>query len=163
MTSRLIIFRGNSGCGKTTTAHILREKLGYGTMLVSQDTIRREVIRVGDGPNNPAIELIKRTVLYAKEIDYDVILEGILTKKYYGKMLGDLIDSFEGNVSMFYFKIPFEETLKRHAAKPNAHEFGEKEMREWWQDDDQLGIAGEVIIDADMSQERIVDMVRPKL
>ena len=33
----LIILRGNSGCGKTSTAHLLQRQLGYGTMLVSQD------------------------------------------------------------------------------------------------------------------------------
>lgn len=35
--SRLIILRGNSGSGKTTTGKALQRKFGHGTMLISQD------------------------------------------------------------------------------------------------------------------------------
>ena len=50
----LIILRGNSGCGKTSTARLLQCHLGYDTMLVSQDMVRREILRVKDGDSNPA-------------------------------------------------------------------------------------------------------------
>jgi len=51
MTTPLIILRGNSGCGKTSTAYLLQRQLGYGTMLVSQDMVRREI-----KPTNPNTE-----------------------------------------------------------------------------------------------------------
>ena len=38
---RLIILRGNSGSGKTTTGKALQKKSGHGTMLISQDVVRR--------------------------------------------------------------------------------------------------------------------------
>ena len=37
--SRLIIIRGNSGSGKSTIARLAQEKLGEGTMLISQDEV----------------------------------------------------------------------------------------------------------------------------
>lgn len=37
MMAKLVILRGNSGSGKTSTAKLLQEALGEGTMLISQD------------------------------------------------------------------------------------------------------------------------------
>ncbi|NLA43250.1 kinase [Candidatus Saccharibacteria bacterium] len=160
MRPSLIIFRGNSGCGKTTTAKLLQKELGYGTMLVSQDVIRREMLRVSDESNNPAIQLIYDLCMYGSRIGYTVILEGILSKKKYGSMLLELLDNFEGEKNIFYFDIPFDETVRRHSNKPNSHEFGEKEMKEWWKDKDYLGIEGECIIDENMTQEQIVHSIK---
>ena len=82
MTSHpLIILRGNSGCGKTSTARLLQRQLGYGTMLVSQDMVRREILRVKDSKNNPAIQLIYDLCMYGNKVGYTVILEGILSNK----------------------------------------------------------------------------------
>jgi hypothetical protein len=39
--------------------------------------------------------------------------------------------SVEDKIFTYYFDIPFEETLNRHQYKPNAHEFGEKELIVW--------------------------------
>ena len=47
--AKIIILRGNSGSGKTTTAKRLQKKLGHGTMFVSQDVVRREILYVKDG------------------------------------------------------------------------------------------------------------------
>lgn len=159
MRPSLIIFRGNSGCGKTTTAKLLQKELGYGTMLISQDVIRREMLRVSDESNNPAIQLIYDLCMYGSRIGYTVILEGILSKKKYGSMLLELLDNFEGEKNIYYFDIPFDETVRRHSNKPNSHEFGEKEMKEWWKDKDYLGIEGECIIDENMTQEQIVHSI----
>lgn len=53
--SRLMIIRGNSGSGKSTIAKRLRYELGYGTMLIPQDVVRREIIRTKDVTDNPSI------------------------------------------------------------------------------------------------------------
>ncbi|MEO5949467.1 MAG: AAA family ATPase [Candidatus Saccharimonas sp.] len=158
MVSRLIIIRGNSGSGKTTIAKRLQREMGYGTMLVPQDVIRREIVRVEDGhaDTNPSTELIKRTVLYAQEIEYDVILEGILSNKNYRPMLDTLIDAFNGHIYVYYFLLPFEETVRRHATKRNAHEFNEDDMRAWWRDDDRLGLTHEVIFDHTHDEDYII-------
>ena len=155
----LIIFRGNSGCGKTSTARLLQRQLGYGTMLVSQDVVRREMLRVKDSKNNPAIQLIYDLCMYGNNVGYTVILEGILSNKKYGAMLHRLLDDFQGEKLIYYFDVSFEETVRRHATKPNAHEFGESEMRQWWKDQDVLNVPGEQRIGEQLSQAEIVDLI----
>ena len=155
----LIILRGNSGCGKTSTARLLQRQLGDGTMLVSQDVVRREILRVKDSENNPAIQLIYDLCMYGNNVGYTVILEGILSNKKYGAMLRRLLDDFQGEKLIYYFDVSFEETVRRHATKPNAHEFGESEMRQWWKDQDVLNVPGEQRIDEQFSQAEIVDLI----
>ena len=84
----LIILRGNSGCGKTSTARLLQRQLGYGTMLVSQDVVRREMLRVKDSESNPAIQLMYDLCMYGNSVGYTVILESILNNKKYGTKIG---------------------------------------------------------------------------
>ncbi len=156
----LIILRGNSGCGKTSTARLLQRRLGYGTMLVSQDVVRREMLRVKDSENNPAIQLIYDLCMYGNNVGYTVILEGILSNKKYGEMLHRLLNDFQGKKLIYYFDVSFEETVRRHATKPNAHEFGVSEMRQWWKDQDALGVPGEQRIGEQLAQAEIVDTIR---
>ena len=155
----LIILRGNSGCGKTSTARLLQRQLDDGTMLVSQDVVRREMLRVKDSENNPAIQLIYDLCMYGNNVGYTVILEGILSNKKYGTMLRRLLDDFQGEQLIYYFDVSFEETVRRHATKPNAHEFGESEMRQWWKDQDVLNVPGEQRIGEQLSQAEIVDLI----
>ena len=49
--------------------------------------------------------------------------------------------------------------MRRHATKPNAHEFGELEMCQWWKDQDVLGVPGEQRIGEKLAQAEIVDMI----
>jgi shikimate kinase len=125
--AKLIILRGNSGSGKTTKGKHLQRKFGSGTMLISQDIVRREMLFVKDGPNPEASQL--------------------------------LLDEFKGQIFAYYLDIPFEETLNRHQQKPNAHEFGEKEMREWWNEKDLLDIIPEVLLYKELSLNEIVDII----
>lgn len=157
--SKLIILRGNSGSGKTSTAKLLQQELGPCTMLVSQDVVRREILRVKDSAGNPAIQLIYQLCRYGQSIGYTVILEGIFNTNKYGAMLRQLVADFDGNVQAYYFNIPFEEALRRHKAKPNAHDFGETELRKWWKDQDRLGVKGERDIDETLSQADVVAMI----
>ena len=159
MGGRLFIIRGNSASGKSTIAKKLQLELGYGTMLIPQDVIRREIVRVKDEPNNPAIELIKLIAMYGKEIGYDVILEGILSSNRYGAMIRDLVDEFGENTYAYYYDVSFEETLRRHSLKPVASEYGEKQMREWWQEKDYLNIQQEKIISENMNIDDIIAMI----
>lgn len=156
----LIILRGNSGCGKTSTARLLQRRLGYGTMLVSQDVVRREMLRVKDSESNPAIQLMYDLCMYGNNVGYTVILEGILSNKRYGTMLHQLLNDFQGEKLIYYFDVSFKETVRRHSTKPNAHEFGESEMRQWWKDQDILGVPGEQRIGEKLVQAEIVDMIR---
>lgn len=151
--SHLIILRGNSGSGKTTVAKLLFDHFHADAMLVSQDVVRRKMLHVEDTPNNPAVELIHRLCLYGNRLNKIVILEGILRRDIYGDMLTKLISDFNGLAHVYYFDIPFDETLRRHATKPNAHEFGEAEMRQWWRSSDVLGVKEEQIFNEKMSAD----------
>lgn len=156
---KLIILRGNSGSGKTTTSKALQRKLGHGTMLISQDVVRREMLFVKDGPNTEASQLLLELVLYGKRNCNIIILEGILNAKWYNKLFTSLAKEFTNEIFAYYFDIPFEETLQRHQQKPNAHEFGEKEMREWWNEKDLLNNIPEVCVHKELSLDEVVNRI----
>ena len=42
---KLIVLRGNSGSGKTTVAKELQKRFGRNTMLISQDVVRRDMLK----------------------------------------------------------------------------------------------------------------------
>jgi len=159
MSSKLIIIRGNSGSGKSTVARLVHQKLGQDTMLVPQDVIRREILHVKDRVGNPAVELISKVVMYSKEIGYDVVLEGILSKKLYGAMLDELITEFADNVFVFYMDVSFEETLIRHKTKPNKDEYGSEKMKEWWLEKDYLAVPSENIIPENCSPDEATEYI----
>lgn len=163
---RLIIIRGNSGSGKTTIAKKLQEDLqphfakaaGTGVMLVSQDVIRREILRVRDVPDNPSIQMIKNSATYGSSLGFDVIIEGILLQKIYGKMLLELIGIFD-ETHTYYFNVSLEETLHRHKSKPNSHEFGEAEMRDWYVAHDVLNLPNEKLFTDRHSEDEILQSI----
>ena len=157
--AQLIILRGNSGSGKTTTGKALQRKFGHGTMLISQDVVRREMLFVKDGPNPEAGKLLLELALYGKSNCNIVILEGILNSKWYKSLFQNLLDEYKEQIFAYYFDIPFEETIIRHQQKPNVHEFGEKEMRGWWNEKDLLDIIPEVLLYKELSLNEIVDII----
>lgn len=83
----LIVLRGNSGSGKSTTAWALRERLGRRLALVEQDYVRRIVLKARDTADGPHYGLIEQTVRYALDAGYDVVLEGILHRGRYHDLL----------------------------------------------------------------------------
>jgi len=157
MTQKLIILRGNSGSGKSTIAKKLQLKMGYGTMLIPQDVVRRDILRVSDEINNPSGELVSILGMYGNSIGYDVIIEGIFPKEKYESMLKELTEKFNGSTHAYYFDISFDETLRRHQTK--SADFGEKEMRDWWREKDYLGTEGEKYISENLSEDEIVDLI----
>lgn len=157
---KLIIIRGNSGSGKSTIAKSIREKAERNEKIaiIEQDYFRRFILKEKEQESENNIELIKMNVLFAFKKGYDVILEGILFSERYKNMLEELIGKFDKNY-IYYLDIPFEETIKRHKTKYNAHEFGEKEMRGWYKEKDILNLPGEKIINKDFSENRIVERI----
>ncbi len=114
---------------------------------------------VKDGPNTEASKLLNELALYGKKHCNIIVLEGILNSKWYRKLFENLLNDFGNQIFAYYFDIPFEETLNRHKQKPNAHEFGENEMRRWWNEKDLLGIIPEVRLHKELSLNEIVDMI----
>lgn len=159
MAGKLIIIRGNSGSGKTTVAKALQEKFGLGTVRLSQDVVRREILWVRDGKDTPALELLQALLRYGAERSPVVILEGILNAEWYAPLFELAKELFGDNIYAYYYDLPFEETLRRHQTKPNCHEFGEEHMRGWWKEKDYIGSIPEQIIAQDMGLEETVEMI----
>ena len=153
---KLIILRGNSGSGKTTVAKELQVRLGRNTMLISQDTVRRDMLRVKDGKDTEALPLMKKLLEYGHVHSAVVILEGIMYDEWYHPLFKLANELYGKEIYAYYFDLPFEETLKRHQTKNNCHEFGENEMRRWWREKDFSDVLNEKRITSDQSFESIV-------
>lgn len=160
---KLIILRGNSGSGKTTIAKELQQKFGRNTMLISQDVIRRDMLRVKDGEDTPALPLMRELLIYGSKHSDIVILEGILSADWYKPLFELAIQLYGSSVYAYYFDLPFEETLKRHQSKPNCSDFGENDMRRWWREMDFSEVLNEVSITAEMDKESIVSDIWNKV
>jgi len=157
--SKIIVIRGNSGSGKTTIAKELQKELGHGTMLISQDVIRREIMYVKDRPNNKAIDLLHNLVAFAHKNCDIAILEGILYLELYRSLFAFISDMYANNIYAYYFDLPFEETLKRHHQKPNSSDFGEAQLQQWWREKDYMEDISEKTLDNGMSKEYIVNLI----
>lgn len=131
--TRLIVLRGNSGSGKTTLARALQRRRGRDQLaVISQDVVRREVLWANDRQGNPAIGLIDLMARYALDQGFSVVVEGILHPERYGDVLRRLAQDHRGMTLAYFWDLSFQETLRRHATKATAAEFGEAEMRDWW-------------------------------
>jgi len=157
--SKLIIIRGNSGSGKTTLAKALQQKFGYNNMLISQDVIRRDILRVKDGADTKALPLMKELLLYGKNNCEIIILEGILNASWYQPLFELAMSEFEGKIFAYYYDIPFAETLTRHQTKPNKGDFGEKDIRNWWIEKDFINLISEKIITKDMELNDTIALI----
>ncbi len=163
MNPKLVVLRGNSGSGKSSTARELRRRLGRGVAWVEQDNLRRVVLREHDVPDGINIGLIDQTVRYALSHGYDVILEGILAAARYEPMLAGLARDHTGPTAHYYFDIPLEETLRRHATRPLAQKVSPDQMREWYSPRDLLRFATEAIIPESSSLQDTAQRIMTEL
>jgi hypothetical protein len=132
-SSRLIVIRGNSGSGKSAVAAGVRAGRPHGTLaVVGQDVVRRTILGTHDDKRLTAVGLIDLTARYAPNQGFDVIVEGILNAKWYGRALHRLAQDHAGVTHSYIYDLPFEETVRRHSTRAVADRFGEPEMREWW-------------------------------
>ncbi|WP_200800716.1 kinase [Agrobacterium sp. DSM 25558] len=157
--TRLILIRGNSGTGKSALALAIRNSLPRGVAIIGQDLLRRNVLHVLDTKPSLAADYIEISARFALDRGLHVVVEGILREDIYGDMLRRVISSHQGITRCYRYKISFQETLNRHITKPNAAEFGENEMRQWWRDDDGLVGVEESIIGPDQLLVDTVAMV----
>lgn len=156
-STKLIIIRGNSASGKTTAAWEIRRRFHHRSLaIVSQDVLRREILRVKGEGHNPAPGLIDLTARYALDHGFHVVVEGILGSPSHGEMLTQLVRDHAGETACFYYDIPFDETVARHASKPQAAEYGAEMMREWYRDRDLIPALNEHIFGPEVSQDAAV-------
>lgn len=155
---KLIIIRGNSGSGKTTLAKEIHNRLPRNTLLIPQDTVRRDMLRIKDGKNTLGLPLFKDLLLYGyHNCDY-VILEGILNAEWYEPLFKEAQNLFGNAIYAYYFEIPFEVTVRRHNQR-HISSFGEKQMRSWWKEKDYIGFIPETKFSNKLSLADEIDII----
>jgi adenylate kinase family enzyme len=156
---RLIVLLGNSGSGKSAVAAAIRARYGRGIALVGQDNLRRVVLREKDVPGGASIGLIGLTARYALGHGFHVVVDGILSADHYADMLEALRHDHQGRSWFYYLDVPFEETMVRHATRPQAAEFGLAEMQSWYRERDLLPGAIEQVIGAASTLDETVQRI----
>lgn len=73
--SKLVIPRGNPVSGKTIIATELQNKFGRNTMIISQDVVSREMLKVKDDPIMEALLIMQELLIYGKKHSEITILE----------------------------------------------------------------------------------------
>ena len=160
---KLIVLRGPSGSGKSTAAALLRSRFDQPTALVGQDHLRRIILKEKDIPDGNNHDLIKQVVLFSLERGYNVIMEGIFDAGRYEHMFEEILEQHSDDNYFFYFDVSLKETLRRHQTKPNKADFGETEMREWFNSNDLLSCVKEITIPELNSLEAVVAQILSKI
>ena len=153
----LVVLRGNSGCGRTSTSKALQKKFGRNTMRISADMVRLEILNVKDGADSPALPMMMEMLRYGRAHSEVVILEGILPADVYEPLFRLAVELYPEHRHAYYFDIPFEETMRRHQSKPNRGDFGEAEMRRWWREKDYAPTLQETLIPPEKDQESLIE------
>lgn len=158
--AKLIILRGNSGSGKTTVAKALQQKFGPNTMLLSHDMIRRQVLHVhGKEGVAKSLPLMIELLKYGRQHSPVTIVEGILPASESLPLFETAIAEYGTDIYAYYYDLPFEETLRRHATKPNRADFGAEDLRRWWMEQDFLPNIQEVLFTRELSIEDAVERI----
>lgn len=162
--TELVVLRGNSGSGKTTTALALRPLLGEHVAWIEQDYLRRTVLSEPDrGHLSANVHLVDSVVRLALDHGFSVITEGIFNPRDYADTFRRLASDHAGRTLFAAFDIPFEETLVRHSTRPMAAVFGENEMSEWYRGWDPLPFVDEYRIPQTSSLDETVEALLGKL
>jgi len=162
---KIIILRGNSASGKSTVAKTMQEKIGHGTLLISQDDVRREMLWVRSGEHSQGVELLKHLVSFGYNNCSVTILDGILSTVSYTKLFEEIALLFGEHIFAYYFDLSFEETLRRNEQKQKVKQYnvGELEMKKWWREKDLLTSIHEKIITEDMGFDDIINWISSDL
>jgi predicted kinase len=158
----LLVIRGNSGSGKTTTAREVRRQYGArGLAVIEQDHCRRVILREhgGGGADRVAPGFITSMARAALDGGYHVIVEGILHTGQYGDHLRALIGAHPGPVACYFMDVSFEETVRRHQRREEPIPVDPETMRGWYSARDLLDVAGEVVIPESMGFQQVVSTI----
>lgn len=162
-SSKLIILRGHSGSGKSTTAKILQERSSRPLIIVEQDLYRVDILR--SIPDNTVVnemtrQMVRDNSLMILEHGYDVVIEGILYFPKSKPIFDELILKHPTNNYMFRFDVSFDETLRRHRTREKSADFGEPEMREWYKEQEPSGYDFERVIPESFTLEEAVEFIQ---
>ena len=157
--AKLVIIRGNSGSGKSSLARKLQTHYGRGTLLISQDTVRWDMLKEKVEPGNLSIDLTETLARFGYEHDLLVLVEGFYETDIYGQMLEQLRNLFGSQTLAYYYDLTFEETVRRHQTRAKQEEFTPADMKRWWKDRDFLDWEEEVFFTDEDSLEAAFDKI----
>ncbi|MFJ6623261.1 AAA family ATPase [Kitasatospora sp. NPDC091335] len=155
----LIVVRGPSGAGKSSVAARLRAAYGRGVAVVGQDLLRRTVLRERDVPGGANIGLIDLVARHALDHGFHAVVEGILAAGRYGPMLARLAADHRGRSHLYYLDVDFDETVRRHATRPQAAEFSPEVMADWYRPHDLLPDRAEHVIGQGSTLDETVERI----
>lgn len=148
--TNLIVLRGNSGAGKSTTARLVRAGLREGLVdvhrgyyrnnvaLIEQDYVRRILLGEHDHPDGINIRLIDQAARIALDGGFDVIIEGMLFADRYAEMLTALTRDHRGVTHHWYFDASLTVTQQRHLHRAESAQVPVSKLAEWYREDDLL-------------------------
>jgi predicted kinase len=151
----LVVLRGNSGSGKSTVAAALQRELGWPTAILSQDHFRRIVYREREQESLAHADLLEVAAAHCLSAGHHVILEGIFNAERYSAML-ERIAAQSDDARFYAYDLTFDETVRRHAMRPQATDFTEDEMLAWYHGWQPLSFVEEERINESESPGRIV-------
>jgi predicted kinase len=160
-STRLVILRGDSASGKTTTSHALRARLGGRTALIHQDEIRRELLQGGEKEERSAhaAVLIDGLARQSLDLGYDVILDGIFNLRDYAQRFEALARDHRGTTRVVQFDVGLDETLRRHRGRPLGAIVPEDDVVSWYDGWQPLPTVPERRITAELGTDEIVALV----
>ncbi|MFJ5546399.1 hypothetical protein [Streptomyces sp. NPDC093225] len=74
-----------------------------------------------------------------------------------------LVQDHAGVTAAFSFDVPFEETLRRHATRPQSSEFGEAQMRDWWKPRDLIAGLAETVVVPELTAEQTATLAMERV
>ncbi|MCM3920184.1 hypothetical protein ND748_00555 [Frankia sp. AiPs1] len=74
-------------------------------------------------------------------------------------MISSLLRAHRGRSFVFYLDVSLEETLRRHATRPQSAEFSGQDMRGWYLPRDLLGVDCEQVVPEHFSLDRTVAFI----
>lgn len=155
----LVVIRGNSASGKSTIATGLQRRFDHGhCAVVGQDVVRRQIVRERDEHGGWNIELIEHIATLCLARGMVTIVEGILDADRYGAMLHRLADT-AGCALHYGFDLTFDETLARHAGRPQAAMIPPDQLAEWYHGWQPLLYVEEARIDSSWSRDSILERI----
>lgn len=128
----LVVLRGNSGSGKSAVAARVQAQMPRGgCALISQDRVRRDVLREPDVTGGLNVDLIEHMAGFCLGTCAVTIVEGIMNARRYGAML-ERLSRCAGRSLFYAYDLSFEETARRHRLRPERDDFASDTMRHWY-------------------------------
>ena len=160
--SKLIIFRGNSGSGKSTVALEIGRTAKNNLAIIDADNYREAMLFPKPVIKADLAALMSHNVVYCLSNGYDVVWDSIFfandrNKEFFAKFFKDQHpdDNF-----IFNFDISIDETVRRHATRPKNNSFTAEEMKKWYQPVQGLGHDFEYTIPDEYAIEQTIEYIK---